>query len=113
MLRGTKPLAMFSDVEGHMPEVVMRYLRLFDRHVAAGTFIKRDHRKPTRVRGRPMTLHTILYALPDETWRIDAMIELRSGDGWSLECERREGELLGYADWQNDWWIGQFAQTGG
>jgi hypothetical protein len=24
---------------------------------------------------------------------------------WSDDCERRFGELLGYEDWQNDYWL--------
>ena len=53
MLAGEKPMASFVDGRGCFPEVVERYLRLFDRHVA----------------------------------------------------ERRQGELLGYADWMNDYWL--------
>lgn len=30
------------------------------------------------------------------------MIELMESAVWGLEQERREGELLGYADWMND-----------
>jgi hypothetical protein len=85
MLRGSKPLAFFSDIEGHVPEVVTRYLRMFDRHVAVGTFIKGEHRRTIEVRNQPMILHTVLYALPQEAWRIDAMIGLRSEQGSSLE----------------------------
>jgi hypothetical protein len=104
MLRGEKPLAVFSDGLDYFPDVVLRYLRLFDRHVEAGRLVKRDYVSPdpgARVKG----WHTILYALPDEAWRIDAMIELRlsgmwSAGSWTAAHERREGELLGYADWQ-------------
>lgn len=54
---------------------------------------------------------SIYYALPDEEWRIDAMIELMSGTGWTLADERREGELLGYTDLQNDFWIENYGHT--
>ncbi len=30
---------------------------------------------------------------------------LRQSGGWSREKERRFGELLGYDDWQNDYWL--------
>ena len=42
MLRRAKPLAYFADIAGHEPECVVRYHRLFDRHVAAGRLIKRS-----------------------------------------------------------------------
>ena len=36
----------------------------------------------------------------------DAMIDLRRQvTAWSAEAERHEGELLGYADWQNELWL--------
>ncbi|MCI5048593.1 MAG: hypothetical protein MRY59_13915 [Aquisalinus sp.] len=105
MLRGIKPLARFSEGEGCFPDVVLRYLRLFDRYVASGTFVRRDefvkidHMKVVR-------LHYIYFALPGEEWRIQAMIDLLAQPGkWSLECERKEGELFGYTQEQNDIWI--------
>lgn len=50
--------------------------------------------------------HRIFYALPNEEWRIGEMIELLSSiHTWSADKERREGELLGYADWMNDYWL--------
>jgi hypothetical protein len=42
MLKGTKPLAMFADGEDYFPEAVLRYLRMFDRHVESGRFTRRD-----------------------------------------------------------------------
>ncbi len=102
MLAGKKPLASFSDGEGWYPDVASRYIRLFDRHVAAGTFIRRDHYSDMSW-GR---CHRIFFALPNEEWRIGEMIELMSSTHtWSADKERREGELLGYADWMNDYWL--------
>ena len=103
MLRGLKPLAMFADGHGHFPDVVLRYLRMFDRHVEMGMFVRREYVEISSNARRP--LHVILYAAPNEAWRLDAMIELRLQGEWSVEHERTEGELLGYADWQNDIWI--------
>lgn len=107
MLRREKPLAVFCDGMGYFPEVVLRYLRLFDRHVAAGRFVKREYVVPD-TSGRVRGWHTILFARAEEAWRIEAMIELRlsgmwPGGPWTPAHERREGELLGYADWQNDY----------
>lgn len=42
MLKGTKPLAKFADGEGRFPDVVLRYFRMFDRHVESGRFVRRD-----------------------------------------------------------------------
>lgn len=110
MLRGEKPLAVFSEVDGLFVWVVPRYLRMFDRHVEAGRFVRRKHRKPVMIDGKPRTSVTVLYALPHDAWRIDAMIELRGRLGpWTEAHERREGSLLGYTDAQNDAWIASCA----
>lgn len=101
MLRGVKPLSLFADGEGRFPDPVVRYLRMFDRHVAAGRMVRRDQID----HGSSGPIHRIYFALPGEEWRIDAMIALRESDTWSRDHERREGELLGYEDWQNDVWL--------
>ena len=105
MLRGIKPLAKFVDSEGCFPEAVLRYVRMFDRHVQSGRMVRRDVVTP-HDRG---SIHTVYFALPQEEWRIDAMVELWSRPGpWSREKERKEGELLGYADWQNEIWLDRY-----
>jgi hypothetical protein len=101
MLAKKKPLAHFSDGAGAFPEAVQRYLRCFDRHVEAGVFVRRDAFCPPNAH-RSYSLHRILFALPSEEWRIDEMIEMMESEVWGPEQERREGELLGYADWMND-----------
>jgi len=108
MLRGEKPLAVFVDAYETFPDSVLRYLRLFDRRVAQGRLIKREYVVPSLDRPGVRGWHTILYALPDQEWRIDAMIALRLSGGWSLAKEREEGHLLGYEDWQTEAWIGRF-----
>ena len=106
MLAGKKPLAVFSDGADCFPDVVNRYLRMFNAHVAAGRMVRRDHFSPPSEH-RVFTLHTVLFALPGEEWRIDAMIDLRESGTWSRDHERREGELLGYDDWMNDYHLAQ------
>lgn len=102
MLRGTKPLSVFVDGKDRFPAAVCRYLRLFDRHVAAGRLVRHDHVSETDWGTR----HHILYALPGEEWRFQAMLDLvLCEDPWSAAKERRQGELLGYADWMNDYWL--------
>lgn len=108
MLRREKPLAVFCDVEGEFPEAVLRYLRMFDRHVKLGTLVKREHREPFEFQLERRVVLTIFYSLPEETWRIDAMTELRRhipDEPWTAEHERKEGALLGYTSAQNDAWI--------
>ena len=105
MLAGTKPLASFVDGKESFPEVVSRYLRLFDRHVAEGRLVRLDHF--SEISGRAQyTSHRILFALLGEEWRMQAMVDLMSDStAWTSAHERRQGELLGYEDWMNDHWI--------
>jgi hypothetical protein len=105
MLRGIKPLAYFVDVAGREPDCLVRYWRMFDRHVATGRLIKREFVEP--IPDKPgLEFRWIFYVLPGEEWRIEAMRELLTPLGeWSRDHERRQGELLGYEDWQNDHWI--------
>ena len=105
MLRGEKPLAVFVDGYEQFPEAVSRYLRLFDRQVSEGRLMKREYVIPEKHKTGVLGWHTIIYAVPQEEWRIDAMIALRLQDGWSDEKEREEGRLLGYEDWQNEAWL--------
>ena len=111
MLGGAKPLANFADAEGRYPQNMVRYLRMFDQHVATGRFIRRDNLEPFPGR-KDLCLHRILFSLPDEEWRIDAMIELMRSNVWTAAQERREGELLGYEGWMNDWWVERRYLTG-
>ena len=107
MLRGVKPLSSFGSVPGADPDCIVRYLRMFDRHVELGRFVKRVQ---TTIISAPKSPYThidhIYYALPGEEWRVDAMLELlRRPGGWSDDREREFGSLLGYGDWQNDFWL--------
>lgn len=105
MLAGKKPLASFIDEKDYFPEVVGRYLRLFDRHVVQGRLIRHDHFSEGFGR-RAYISHRVMFALPGEEWRMRALIDLMSGnEPWTPEQERREGELLGYEDWMNDYWL--------
>lgn len=105
MLRGVKPLAYFMDVAGQEPDCLVRYWRMFDRHVGLGRFVKREFHDPAPERPQ-FQFRSIFYSLPGEEWRIDAFRTLLAQPGaWSRNRERRFGELLGYADWQNDYWL--------
>ena len=108
MLRGIKPLAIFSDVVGNEPDCVTRYHRLFGRHVSEGRINRRTLESP--VPGRQnWRSRQIFYTLPGEDWRVDEMLKLKNFYGrWTNEHERRFGSLLGYEDWQNDIWLERY-----
>jgi len=120
MLEGRKPLAVFSGVYPAVPDREDIPERLFDSHVVAGTFVKRERIfPPTQAaesvgKRRPET-RMVLYALPQHEWRIEAYLLLRdtaAKAGWNEGFERMEGSLLGYTDWQNDIFIEQVYRHG-
>lgn len=103
MLAGRKPLAMFVEIVPYESGIVPD--EEFAPHVAAGRIVMRevfktDPRLPAHVRdGR---VRHVLYALPNEAWRIDAMLLLfdvyEQQGGWDAGLERMTGKLLGYSD---------------
>jgi hypothetical protein len=98
MLGGTKPLAVFSDDNE---------AEFFADHVASGKFVKREHTYAFRAED---VLRHVFYALPEESWRINAYIliwETAEKAGFGEWFERMEGALLGYERWQ----IEAFIQT--
>ncbi|MCV3766677.1 hypothetical protein [Rhizobium sp. TRM95796] len=103
MLEGRKPLAVFSsDPESDwFDELKAR----FAPHIAAATFVERDVTLLRSYRDFSYPVRTLLYAQPAEAWRIQAYLDLWSEGAWDETHERREGELLGYEDWQIDWWL--------
>jgi hypothetical protein len=108
MLAGTKPLAAF--IEEHPSESDPSFPEhLFDAQVKKGRFVKRDLVvRHTQVTGEISGFRMILYALPQEAWRIDAYIvlhETATRIGWNEGFERMQGTLLGYEPWQNDAYI--------
>ena len=105
MLRGTKPLAYFLDAVDRESDIVIRYRRMFERHVAAGRFIKREMLYVVA----DLEHRRLFYALPGHEWRIDAMLallnELIERKAWTDDHERRFSELLGYESSQIDHWL--------
>jgi hypothetical protein len=103
MLEGRKPLAVFTgDSESDwLDEVKAR----FAPHVAAETFVERDDLTSREHRDFTHPIRKLLYAQPAEAWRIQAYLDLWREGAWDDTHERREGELLGYEDWQIDWWL--------
>ena len=96
MLDGRKPLAAFSDSVSW----ITQYLSRYDRFVEEGLFTRRILERGD--------IREVYFAIPDQDWRIDAYVRLAENackNGGDDTHERRQGELLGYEDWQNDWWI--------
>ncbi len=106
MLDGVKPLAVFSEYHPSLTEESVIPERLFDRYVLAGRFVKREYVSIDVLQG--YRIRRVLYARPDEAWRIDAYILLWHAaqvTGWNESLERMEGFLLGYEEWQTDAYI--------
>jgi hypothetical protein len=53
----------------------------------------------------------VYYTLTGEERRISASKAQKSG--WSADFERLEDMLLGYEEWQNDWWIADYLKRTG
>lgn len=111
MLEGRKPLAVFGD--GYPSDWFDEFLAPFEPFVASGQIIRRIIDTPmAHLKERRPDLEGIrdvYFALPGEEWRIDAYIgKIRNRTcDWDDDLERLQGSLLGYEDWQNDWWIEQ------
>jgi hypothetical protein len=112
MLEGRKPFAAFGDV--YPSGWFEAWMARFDDFVAKGRFVRRivDQPFPSPIRNASGEtadgLRAVYVALRGEEWRIAAYIEMQKAaalSGWSEALERRQGELLGYEDWQCDWWI--------
>ena len=100
MLSGRKPLSMFvepvdSEFE-YFPE------EEFDSLVANGKIVKRVSVEPiTDPQGKESQIRRVLYARPQEAWRIDAVLLVQAlynslSPGWRPDLERVIGLLLGY-----------------
>ncbi len=105
MLAEKKPLATFSEYypSDHLQQTIPE--SFFDPYVAAGLFEKREEITPGEDCHR---IRRVLYAAKAEAWRIDAYLDLMraaKATGWNQACERREGLLLGYEEWQNTIYI--------
>ena len=95
MLQGRKPLAAFAD----SPVWLEEHVAPFAPFVANGRIVRRTIEHPD--------IREIYFVLPGEEWRIDAYLDLRATavrSGWDYALERRQGDLLGYTDWENGCW---------
>lgn len=109
MLDGRKSLAVFGDA--YPSDWFDEFLEPFEPFVASGQILRRiiDTPVPALKQQHPDLdgMRDVLFALPDQAWRIDAYVKdiLNRTRDWDDDLERLQGSLLGYEDWQNDWWI--------
>ena len=100
MRLGKKPLSMF--LEEIAPRFKLFPEEEFDDLVTAGKLIKKVSIKGAQIgNGNHVKTRRVLYALANETWRMDAYMmtqdlydSLRSG--WHPDLDRLIGLLLGY-----------------
>jgi hypothetical protein len=93
MLEGRKPFAAFVVPS----QWIAQELSPFAPFAKEGRFTRHSFEKGD--------IHEVYFASPGQEWRVDAYRQLLAAGGWDDDRERRQGELLGYEDWQNDWWI--------
>lgn len=98
MLKGEKPLAMFSDA---VPATIELPEADFEPFVKSGQIVKRV--EYLTLGPKEPTFRFLYYALPEETWRIDEMhkINISIHVAQNYDTDRDEwkvGRLLGYRD---------------
>jgi hypothetical protein len=105
MLAGKKPLAMFTELSpietGLIPEAE------FAPYVSSGRVVMREALEPANGAQESLqgvSIRRVLYALPGEVWRIEAMLLVCQVANrlarWDEGLERVIGKLLGYEDRQ-------------
>lgn len=107
MLNKNKPLSVFVEKthKGHMPKHIPELF--FEPYVKSGQLVQYKHLQNAADSDQTV-IHTILYALPHEQWRIKAymlLYEIAEKTSWNEGFERMEGRLLGYTETQNDAYI--------
>jgi hypothetical protein len=103
MLKGEKPLTVFHDAHPWQSHELLELCERFEPYVAEGRFIKREYLDKDQSEEHQY-FKWVFFALPAESWRIDAYILLKQTaklSGWNDGFERMEGTLLGYTDEQN------------
>ncbi|BAU90863.1 hypothetical protein MPPM_2258 [Methylorubrum populi] len=114
MLEGRKKLAF---MEFEYPPHRFPGEDSFDRWVERGVLHKEVVLEPFEPNPHPRFegIRTAYYTPKGEEWRIPAFRLLRTAarpaGGWNETFQRLEGMLLGYEDWQNDWWIASRARA--
>jgi hypothetical protein len=116
MLEGRKPFSYFAQEYPPHHHFGEEY---FEVYVSKGVIQKRVELQPfpAPLRGKDSRafegIRSVFYTLNGEEWRIPAWKLIRSAaqkSRWNADFERLEGMLLGYEEWQNDWWIANYWQ---
>ncbi|HET7805690.1 MAG TPA: hypothetical protein VFL53_15715 [Pseudolabrys sp.] len=101
MLNGDKPLSMFVESIPTKFEVFSE--QDFDRLVSQGKLVKHVSIETIpALGGKTGKIRRVLYALPSEEWRIEALLLVQAlyvslAPGWRPDLERLIGLLLGYS----------------
>ena len=111
MLEGSKPLACFSDEISVLPDENIIPEKEFSPFVISGKFVREEKTLEgpfVEKLGRKAKIRTVIFCIPSELWRMNAMFLLREQFNrtgkWNETLERIEGHLLGYTDEENDLW---------
>jgi hypothetical protein len=109
MLRGDKPMSFFSYRSDDRSGIKEDIDASFYPYIRDKKIVKFEH-KMIQKRNDESTfeIEYLIYTLPSETWRANALIVLKEAgarSGWSEGMERMEGVLLGYSDRENDIFI--------
>ena len=111
MLAKKKPLARFYDIESCLPNEDIVPEIQFSPHIKSGVLVRDEFELISGVSTADGVRHKIinvLFALPSEAWRMNAMRMLITQHNltgqWNETCERIEGKLLGYTEEENETW---------
>jgi hypothetical protein len=108
MLKGLKPLSVFSHVEA-ASDLSIFLSKYFEPLVRCGELVS------ARLDDDGSTAPTSMFALPNEAWRFEAyrlMADTARATNWNDALECIEGSLLGYTLEQNNQWISYRKRNG-
>ena len=117
MLQGCKPLSVFV-VESPDPDWVEFPEDEFDSEVSLGRLIKFERSRKTETpAGTPIEIRIVYYSVPQEKWRIPAIIFIEDlyttlGPGYRPDLERVIGNLLGYDSHAIEFFIQSLREKG-
>lgn len=112
MLAGTKPLSMFYEDIGFLPNEEIIPEEAFRPFVESGQFVRGEETIEGEFHqglGRKVKVLYVLFATKSEAWRVPAMamflrVRAASGVFGSEGFERMECALLGYTKEETDAW---------
>jgi hypothetical protein len=114
LLQGRKKLG-FMHFDSHNDDS-QRLKARFDHYVAEGMLHAEEEIFDVGDKSN-RRVGTIYYTTKGEEWRIRTLMLIRRNSGaagrWTEIHERLEGTLMGYEDWQNDWWLEYCARGDG